>query len=701
MVSIKFISESQLTNNSLVEKELFGVRETKCIYIRESGKNRKLLSADFNGRYTIGDYMSDYKLDINDDNGECLKLWNNKLIREVQSSSTFKINENGYLEINSSGNQIWSNSLLKLSQPLESISGGTGFNSFTKGDMVIGNSLGSLSKMSSANINNKYFLLKDKDSEIGVSYGLDIFEEYYYMSPPDYISLTNYSIDKIQVRDYQLRDTISINNINLNVFSTIIEESSTAVSVYPFSTDLDIPAESIYKFKYGDIISLKDSRITTSSGVQTITEYRKITNVNTQLNVLTLDSSFSLLNNWSLNGTASLSTTQFRFGSKSLACTATTTFARLITNSSLDIGNTWTVEMFVRLNVVNAAQSIIISNTANTFRINFINGTPRFRISLGQGASYNIANNLSGSTAVVANTWYHVAVVKTTTNYLFFVGGVLQNTINSTLAIPVSSLQNLKLGGDSSLLNGFIDEFRLSSINRYTAAFTTPSAIFSLDDRTISLNHFDGSAIGESDDRVNNSIVSNQFIVNKDGYLYKNSVFYLYVYRKYNNDVNALAEYVKLSTRNNEDEFIPLINNIANEETVSIKRLPFYITISSVDSVPHSTLLCGRYFDIHPNISLVSNLSNTAEAVTSLYNFLPIYTKRIRIMITHAHVGTIECSISVGTRSELKNNYLTTNVASITSLTIDIPIINLQLISNLSVLASTTSYSIVLLGYFC
>jgi len=66
-------------------------------------------------------------------------------------------------------------------------------------------------------------------------------------------------------------------------------------------------------------------------------------------------------------------------------------------------------------------------------------------------------------------------------------------------------------------------------------------------------------------------------------------------------------------------------------------------------------------------------------------------------MITHNHVGTIECGISVGTKSELKNTYLSTNVASITSLTIDIPVIDLQLITNLSILASTTSYSIILI----
>ncbi len=688
MVSIKFISDSQLSIANIKEKELFGVHQTKCIYIRENEKNRKLLSANFEGKYSIGDYESDFILDINDNNGECLKLWNKKTTTGTPKHSTFVINEEGFLVLNTSGGQILSDSLLKLSQPLESSSGGTGFNSYNRGDIIVGNN-GILNKLPVSN-NNKQLLMVDKDSTLGVSYGLDIFSDYYYMTPPIYSSPTFYSIDKIKTRDYLNRDTIIMENTNV----PINEESVIPImyldsDTYPEINSTTIVVGNTGLLKKGDIISLEDTRIKTSDGVQNLKEYRKVIEVSQDS--VQIDTPYTLLNNWTLNGTASLSTSQSRFGGNSLSCNATTAFARVIVNPSFIIGSTWTVEMFVRLTSSTTTQSIVISNLPNSFRINYIGNSRLFRISLGQGSSYNIANNLSGPTAISANVWYHIAVVKSTTNYLFFVNGILQNTITSTLSIPTYALNNLRIGGDATTMTGFIDEFRLSSINRYTSTFTPATDVFSLDDRTVILNHFEKNTIENSDDRVDSALISNYFPLSAHGYLYKNSVFYLYSYTE--NNVNKLI----LTTRTNEVDSLDLLSL----NTTNIRRLPFYITISQVDNSPHSTLLCGGYYDIHPNITLISNASNTYEIISNLNNFLPIYATRIRILITHNHIGTIECGISAGTRSELKNTYLITNVASITSLTIDIPIINLQLITNLSILASTTSYSVLLLGYHC
>ena len=99
----------------------------------------------------------------------------------------------------------------------------------------------------------------------------------------------------------------------------------------------------------------------------------------------------------------------------------------------------------------------------------------------------------SGLTTLSANTYYHIAVVRSSTTLKLYIDGVEagSGTDSSNYAA-----KPLRIGGDYAGANefaGYIDELRISTTNRYTAAFTVPAGIFQGDANTKLLLHFDGS----------------------------------------------------------------------------------------------------------------------------------------------------------------------------------------------------------------
>ena len=121
----------------------------------------------------------------------------------------------------------------------------------------------------------------------------------------------------------------------------------------------------------------------------------------------------------------------------------------------------------------------------------------RLYLEAGQ-VRYNVNNSdlaTSGTTTLSANTWYHIAVVRSGTGsgqLKLYIDGTEEGsgTDGSTyVAKP------LRIGGDYAGANefaGYIDELRISGTARYSAAFTAPTGIFQGDSDTKMLVHFDG-----------------------------------------------------------------------------------------------------------------------------------------------------------------------------------------------------------------
>jgi hypothetical protein len=101
---------------------------------------------------------------------------------------------------------------------------------------------------------------------------------------------------------------------------------------------------------------------------------------------------------------------------------------------------------------------------------------------------------LRGIGALTNNTWHHVAVVRQGSSGEMFVDGVSVFTDTATNYIT-STTTDLHVGRDPRSeaidFDGYLDEFRISTVARYTSNFTPPSSAFVNDSDTIMLMHFD------------------------------------------------------------------------------------------------------------------------------------------------------------------------------------------------------------------
>jgi len=155
----------------------------------------------------------------------------------------------------------------------------------------------------------------------------------------------------------------------------------------------------------------------------------------------------------------------------------------------------FTVEMFIRIDDSNIQDNVIFEIATDA--ANYM----RFSTSNQYGLSFE--SNVNGVSTVVrgANTliesqqfgkrkWAHVAVSRNLDNerlYLHYNGNTIANAYYAVVDHTFNT--SVKIG---STFKGYIDEFRVSSLARYTSNFTTPAFRFRPDPDTLCLVHFDG-----------------------------------------------------------------------------------------------------------------------------------------------------------------------------------------------------------------
>lgn len=190
-------------------------------------------------------------------------------------------------------------------------------------------------------------------------------------------------------------------------------------------------------------------------------------------------------------GSAAISTAQSRFGGSSLRTVAANETKISFENAPLNAIGTgdFTIEFFTRLDAVNQTTKVFLfTNEGNAGRrgIQLNNQTVLYTIS--GSTVITTANVLS------ANTWHHIALVRVGTTTRLYVDGVDRgNTVGDSSSLASTgnnTIANLATGFTPT---GYIDEFRMSKVARYTAAFTAPTAPFVNDSDTTLLIHFDGT----------------------------------------------------------------------------------------------------------------------------------------------------------------------------------------------------------------
>jgi hypothetical protein len=188
-------------------------------------------------------------------------------------------------------------------------------------------------------------------------------------------------------------------------------------------------------------------------------------------------------------GNAQISTAQSQFGGSSVLFDGTGDYVQVSSNSDFTFGTgNFTVEGWIR--VTNLGSLRIIWNNQNTS--NNFNLYVQTNGSLNMYVGGSQRSSISGE--IVTNTWYHIAAVRNGGTTTVYKNG--NSVLTFTVSYDATGLGNPTLGSDGGTgnsFNGYIDEFRVSNIARYTANFTAPTQPFVNDPNTVLLIHADGA----------------------------------------------------------------------------------------------------------------------------------------------------------------------------------------------------------------
>jgi len=186
------------------------------------------------------------------------------------------------------------------------------------------------------------------------------------------------------------------------------------------------------------------------------------------------------------NGGAQIDTAQKKFGASSILFDGTGDYLSLADSADWNFGTQdFTIDCWVRFNDLTNFQTIVsqyedASNFWHVDKTASSNGN-RLRLYFYDGGAwmgrYDMTDAWSGC---AANTWYHIAFVRTTTTCKMFIDGVSQTLTESDAfgtnnvgdMSAVLSIGSLNAG---SYLNGWLDDIRISKgIARWTSNFTPP-----------------------------------------------------------------------------------------------------------------------------------------------------------------------------------------------------------------------------------
>jgi len=205
------------------------------------------------------------------------------------------------------------------------------------------------------------------------------------------------------------------------------------------------------------------------------------------------------------NGNAQISTAQSKFGGSSGLFDGTGDYLSMPSIAYPGV-DTFTVEGHFRFTNVTSRPTIGIwqndignSNLRHmVFFTTSSHPTEPNRIFLGLGVGSPFAFPYVSYT-LTANTWFHFAVSRDSSNNIrFFINGTQQGSTQSSSRefFPSNTSLTARIGSnsyDNGDMYGYFDEFRVSKTARYTANFTAPTEPFINDTNTLLLIHANGA----------------------------------------------------------------------------------------------------------------------------------------------------------------------------------------------------------------
>lgn len=185
---------------------------------------------------------------------------------------------------------------------------------------------------------------------------------------------------------------------------------------------------------------------------------------------------------WSGTGNV-LSNTQVKFGTTSLYCPGTAgSFLSIPDSPDLRFSGDMTIEWW-QYTALNQRDVITMAKGGTSGYSSFME---IYQGKFSARGDSTINNIFSVAPGLVANKWQHIAVVRDSVNqvYRYYVDGVLQATANKTQTFGQNnSVFSIGAYRDGTLpLNGYLDEIRISKIQRYKGStYTVPTAPFTMD----------------------------------------------------------------------------------------------------------------------------------------------------------------------------------------------------------------------------
>lgn len=185
----------------------------------------------------------------------------------------------------------------------------------------------------------------------------------------------------------------------------------------------------------------------------------------------------AMMNDLVTVGNAQVSTAVKKYGTGSMYFDGTGDWLTFVDSPNVQLGTgDFTIEGWVNLSLLGAARGIFSKGTSTTGLSLAVNA-------LNQVVFNYTASSLTGTTVLMATTWYHIAVVRSgsaTGNVKIYINGTADATSGGAITDNFNQTNAGYIGADrigTSPMNGYIDDLRITKgYARYTANFTPPTA---------------------------------------------------------------------------------------------------------------------------------------------------------------------------------------------------------------------------------